>query len=133
SSWVFAGTNLGTGSAIPGGVDMEYDSIYPTEPTPASIQILAQSPLTCNGQSLSADMTYYTASSDAGVLDVGSQGWVKLLGCGAPVASSTCDLRALKITQNILGTFAQGPAGIQHPSQPNLSSFGITLSDPTYP
>jgi hypothetical protein len=67
------------------------------------------------------------------VLDVGSQGWVHLLECGAPVASETCDPRAVRITQNILRAFAAGPAGVAHPAQSNLSDFGIRLLDPIDP
>jgi hypothetical protein len=133
SSWVFAGTGLSTGDAIPGALSMEYDAVFPDAPTPGSIEILAHSPLICARQTQYADMTYYTASSGAGVIDIGSQGWVKVLQCGAPVDSTTCDPRAVQITENILNAFAQGPAGIAHPSQPNLSSFGITLTEPTSP
>jgi hypothetical protein len=133
SAWVFAGTNLANGDHLRGAVDMEYDSIFPSAPTPGSIQLLSHSPVHCHGQNNYADMTYYTASSGAGVFDVASQGWVKLLQCAPPVASSTCNRKAVTITTNVLAAFASGPAGERHPSQPNLSKFGITLTDPTNP
>jgi hypothetical protein len=131
--WVFAGAGLADGAHIPNGIEHEYDSIHPPAPTPRNIQILAHSPVTCGGESDFADMTYYTTQSAAGVLDVGSQGWVHLLECGAPVASDTCDPRAVRITQNILRAFAVGPAGVAHPAQSNLARFGITLLNPINP
>ncbi len=133
SSFVFAGTGLENGSVLPGAVDMEYDAVYPGAPTPHNVQILAHSPLRCGGVNRYADMTYYTAASDAGVFDVSSQGWYKLLACGAPVQASTCDPRAVLITQNVLEAFAEGPAGIAHPSISNVSDFGIELRRPTHP
>ncbi len=132
-NWVFSGASLGDGAHIPMGVEDEYDSVHPPAPTPRNIQILAHSPVTCGGQADFADMTYYTTSSRAGVLDVGSQGWVDLLHCGAPVDDPTCDPRAVRITQNILNTFAAGPAGSTHPAQSNLADFGISLRMPIDP
>jgi hypothetical protein len=133
SNWVFAGTGLGSNAHIPLGVEMEYDSIHEPAPTPMNIQILAHSPVYCGGVNDFADMTYYTTHSHAGVLDVGSQGWVDLLQCGAPVDSTTCDTNAVRITQNILTAFAAGPAGVAHPAAPNLAQFGIVLQDPLDP
>jgi hypothetical protein len=132
-TWVFTGTGLADGGHIPLGVEGEYDSVHAPAPTPRTIQILAHSPLTCGGESDFADMTYYTTHSNAGVLDVGSQGWVELLRCGAPVDGATCDPRAVRIVQNILGAFAAGPAGVAHPAVSNLADFGITLGDPLDP
>ena len=131
--WAFAGTGLVDGGSIPGLVDMEYDRIFPEAPTPASIQILARSPVTCRGAPDVADMTYYTTSSNAGVLDASSQGWVKELRCGPPIAADTCDARAVQITENVLGAFGEGPAGLEYPSVPNLAEFGITLQQPLQP
>lgn len=131
--WVFAGTALHDGNHIPGAVDMEVDRIFPDAPTPQSIQILAHSPVDCPSRSTYADMTYYTTHSGAGVLDVSSQGWVKKLRCAAPVVTSECGERAVTITMNILNAFAQGPAGVAHPSSPNASSFGYKLTDPIDP
>jgi hypothetical protein len=131
--WVFDGTNMDDHDHIPGAVDMEYDRIFPDAPTPGSIQVLAHSPLTCKGDPRAADMTYYTARSGAGVLDVGSQGWVKAIRCLDPVRSPSCDRRALRITTNILRAFAVGPAGEERPAIPNAGDFGYTLSRPTDP
>ena len=132
-NWAFAGTGLADGGHIPGLVNMEYDRVFPAAPTPANIQILARSPTLCKGVPDYADMTYYTAQSNAGVLDASSQGWVKALRCGDPIQADTCDARAVRITQNILEAFSAGPAGVAHPSVPNLSKFGIALQQPINP
>ena len=133
SSFVFAGTRLSNGSTLPDGVEMEYDTVYPYEPTPRTLQILAHSPVQCGGMRSYADMTYYAARSGAGVFDAASQGWVNLVACGHPVDEATCNHRAVRITENVLRQFAHGPAGRRHPSKPNLGRFGISLQDPTTP
>jgi hypothetical protein len=112
---------------------MEYDSIHVPAPTPGTIQLLAHSPVVCGGVADDADMTYYTTHSNAGVLDVGSQGWVDLLACDTPIASTTCNPVAAQITTNILKAFAAGPAGLAHPSVSNLADFGIRLKKPLDP
>ena len=132
-NWVFAGAGIADGGHIPLGVEAEYDSVHPPAPTPQTIQVLAHSPVTCGGQEDFADMTYYTTHSNAGVIDVGSQGWVDLVKCGAPVDDVTCDPRAVRIVQNILAAFGAGPAGLAHPSVSNLAGLGITLRDPIDP
>lgn len=132
-NWAFAGTGLADGDHIPGLVNMEYDRVFPEAPTPANIQILARSPTLCKGVPDYADMTYYTAQSKAGVLNASSQGWVKALRCGDPIQADTCDARAVRITQNILEAFSTGPAGVAHPSVPNLAKFGISLQQPINP
>ena len=118
---------------FPDAVDLEYDFIDPTVPTPESIESLAHSPVTCQGFPETADMTYYTAKSKAGVFDAASQGWVQKVKCFAPVSASSCSPAAQKMTENVMTKFAAGPAGVTDPSVPNLSQFGITLQDPIDP
>jgi hypothetical protein len=131
--WPFAGTGLTDGATIPGAVDMEFDAVFPDAPTPASIEVLAHSPVSCRSTPWFHDMTYYTTSGNAGVLDVGSQGWAKLLTCIEPTLEPTCNPTAMAITRNILRAFAAGPAGLAHPSTPNAAAFGYVLTDPLSP
>jgi hypothetical protein len=131
-AWVFAGTGLHDGDHIAGAVDGEVDRVFPGEPTPASIQVLAHSPATCDDKRSVSDMTYYTASSGAGVVDVGSLGWYKALRCAPPVATPSCSPAATRITRNVLSA-GWAPFGDAHPSVPNAAAFGYTLTDPTYP
>jgi hypothetical protein len=133
SVWVFAGTGMSDGDAIPGAIALEVDRIFPGAPTPRWIQVLAHSPVECPSRATYADMTYYSTTSHAGVFDVSSQGWFTKLQCGAPVATAECDQRAVTITRNVLLAFGMGPAGNVHPSVANASSFGYTLTDPTDP
>jgi hypothetical protein len=133
SPWIYAGAGLQNGSHIPGAVDGEIDHIYPNSPTPASIQVLAHSSAGCEDETSVSDMTYYTASSGAGVLDVGSLGWYETLRCGVPVSGPWCSAAAVTITENVRAAAAAGPLGFAHPSKPNAASFGYTLTNPTHP
>jgi len=132
SSWVFDGTGLKNGDRIPGAILLEYDRVDGHLPTPASVQILARSPLTCRGRHDVSDLTYYTTRSGGGVIDIASQGWITLLTCQPPQESTRCSHQAVRITANILRMFAAGPAGIDHPSRPNLARFGIRLTHPVH-
>jgi len=124
-NWVFANTGLQAGAKLPGVVAGEYDRYTPGPGVPPSVEILAHSPLVCRGKASYGDMTYYSASSGAGVFDVGTQAWVQSLGPPSQVQS------VIDITTNLLTTFARGPAGASHPSQPTnqtSSPSGITAS-----
>jgi hypothetical protein len=132
--WPFAGTGLVDGDSIPGAIDMEFDKVFPDAPTPASIEVLAHSPIGCRSALWFHDMTYYTTSKGAGVVDVGSQGWGNLLMCSEPTLdTTTCDTRALAITRNILDGLAAGPSGLLRPSVPNAASYGYVLTKPLTP
>jgi hypothetical protein len=67
----------------------------------------------CQGKASFGDMTYYTAASGAGVFDTGTQTWITRL--------DQRDLlpEIVTMTTNVLLAFGKGPAGHDHPSQPN--------------
>ena len=132
-AWVFAGSGLVDGASIPGAVDGEIDRVFLNAPTPASIQVLAHSPVRCRGAASVSDVTYYTASSGAGVIDIASLGWFETLRCGPPVAGPYCSDASVTITRNVLTEAAGGPLGLTHPAEPNAGSFGYALSHPTHP
>jgi hypothetical protein len=129
-AWIYEGTGIHDNERIPDLVNLEYDRVAPAYPTPKTIQILARSPLRCHGHRDFAEITYYTTSSDAGVIDVGTLGWTKFLACGFVKRSLGCSHQVLGITSNILEAFAEGPAGRDHPSESNLARYGIHLKDP---
>jgi len=132
-SWILAGTGLARGDTIPKGVMGEYDRVFAAAPTPGNIQILAHSPVWCHGKPQHADMTYYTASSGAGVFDVASTDWYRVLECGPPTLSAACSPAAVTITLNVLQAFSVGPAGLAHPSVPNAAAVGYELQHPITP
>ncbi|HBX79425.1 MAG TPA: hypothetical protein DEG43_17435 [Acidimicrobiaceae bacterium] len=129
-SWVFTGTGLANGDAFTGVVGNEYDRVTPEVPTPDNIEVLFHSPVVVKGKKSFADMTYYTASSGAGVIATGTLWWIPQLApvCQDPSApheplNPACAIQT--ITKNIINVFGNGPAAKQHPSVSNLKELGI--------
>jgi hypothetical protein len=132
SSWVFKGTGLHDGSTIPGVIASDFDHVISSSLTPPDLSILAHSPISLleatasgarwDGETFS-DMVYFTnPQSGAGVVDTGNNVWIDdLRACAS--TSTTCPQRILvKITNNILRLFGQGPAGILEPAVSNLNT-----------
>jgi hypothetical protein len=126
-AWMFAGTQITAGEKFPEVVGNEYDRVTPELPTPANVQVLAHSPVTCRNRPSFADMTYYTAPSAAGVFASGTLYLQKHMGplCAAADYASNGDCKLRKLMANVIATFADGPAGKAHPSKDNLASLGI--------
>jgi len=123
ASWIFAGTGARKGESFPGMVGPEYDRLNPSVPFPRPVQVLAHSPLTCDGFSTFSDSAYYTVASGAGVFASGTMRWVCVIhgpacGHGANLAAERFVDRT---TENLLRAFAAGPAGHAHPAQDNLA------------
>jgi len=127
--WIWAGTGARPGMRLPNLIGKEFDTVDLSQPTPRPIQILARSPQTCAGRAVSAEVTYYVAASGAGVLNVGTEGWL----CGLPTVAMVTN-RCLttappaaevsvieRATRNILDSFARGPAGRIHPARDFLT------------
>jgi hypothetical protein len=132
SVWMFEGSGFVDGERIADMVGNEYDRVTPGVPTPANIQILAHSPLTCGGRSSFANSTWYSAPSGAGVFSAGTFGWSPLLDAECPLGPPTTgECKLVKVTENLLRAFAAGPAGAAHPSVSNLQRFGLRVPAPT--
>lgn len=122
-NWIFAGTGAYKGESFPGMVGPEYDRLNPSVPFPRPMQVLAHSPLTCDGVSTYSDTAYYTVPSGAGVFASGTMRWVCALrgySCGHglnPAAQRFVD----RATENLLRAFAAGPAGRAHPAHDNVA------------
>jgi len=132
AAWVFAGAGLSRGDRLHGVVGSEYDRYDSTVPGPKNVQILTHSPLRCHGKPSYSDMTYYTASSGAGVLATGTNDWIVKLSQDCPsTVIYTCPKDALiKITTNVLNAFGVGPAGLAHPSTgTNLKDLPTSVPD----
>ncbi len=123
-NWIFAGTRARKGESFPGMVGPEYDRVNPAVPVPRPIEVLAHSPLTCDGAATYADSAYYTVRSGAGVFAAGTMRWVCAMkgpACGHGVSNAA--RRFVDIaTTNLLRGFAAGPAGLAHPARDNLAS-----------
>ncbi len=119
--WLFAGSGAVDGMHLPGLVGGEYDRVNLSVPTPRPIEVLARSPLVCNGVSSYSDMAYYTTPSGAGVLSTGTNWWIRSIG-GAfgPLSHHVTGT----VTKNMLRVFSRGPAGHQHPAVDNLAALG---------
>jgi hypothetical protein len=114
SSWLFAGTGLAAGDAIPMLVGGEYDRELSGFAVPAGTQVLAESPLVDGeGNFGIAQSVAYRAASGALVFDASSIGWTHGLDPGSPVH----DGRVERMTANALSQ-ALGlpvPAGLSGP------------------
>lgn len=134
-NWLFEGTGLRSRDHLPRFVRDEYDRVTPGFPTPSSIQVLAHSPVVCWGRASYADMTYYTTRSGAGVFDASTTAWLKDLSLDCALGRRCGWVsRAVDImTENLLAVFGHGPAGIDHPSQPNIHALGLSLLHPFSP
>ncbi len=122
-NWILAGTRARKGEAFAGVVGPEYDRVNPAVPVPRPIEVLAHSPLTCDGVPSYADSAYYTVRGGAGVFASGTMRWVcamKGAVCGHGVSKAA--QRFVDIaTTNLLRVFGAGPAGLTHPAHDNLA------------
>lgn len=137
SNWIFAGTGLKKGDAIPDVIKSDIDHVDLDAGYPSDLEVLGHSPLPIpeiytnqgdwSGRTYS-DLTYWTSpSSRAGVIDTGDVNWIAAL-TFCPTKSSCPAPFIDKITGNMLRAFGQGPAGATHPSRNNLSSVRPTGS-----
>ena len=120
--WLFQGTGVKNGDSFAHLVGVEYDRVTPDQPTPRPIQIIAHSPLVCNGTSSHADAAYYTVPSGAGVFASGTMRWVEGLMAQTrdDHADHGMDKRTAafvsRTTENLFRAFAAGPAGHMQPA-----------------
>jgi len=132
--FLYAGTGATKGSTYPGLVATEVDRAYPIPGTPANLQVVAHSPVSC-GPSVHtfSDAIYYTVPSGAGVVDVGTMNWVPSL--RGPNSKHGLDERgvafARKLTLNLIVAMAAGPLGRAHPAQADLNTLGASSSTST--
>lgn len=125
--WLFEGTGAKAGDSFAHLVGVEYDKVNTGFPTPRPIEILAHSPVVCEGRPSHQDSAYYTAPGGAGVFATGTMRWVEALdasGDGRGGANHGLDARAgaltTRVTENLLRVFAAGPAGRSRPARDNV-------------
>jgi hypothetical protein len=123
-NWIFAGTAVHKGTSFRGLAGPEYDRVNPAVPFPHPLEVLAHSPLVCDGVHSYADSAYYTVASGAGVFAAGTMRWVcamRVPQCGHGVGRAA-QAFVDRATQNLLRAFAAGPAGRAHPARANLAA-----------
>ncbi|MGW1026499.1 N,N-dimethylformamidase beta subunit family domain-containing protein [Streptomyces sp. NPDC002577] len=124
--WLFEGTGVKAGDSFPHLVGVEYDRVDTGFPTPRPIELLAHSPLVCDGRRSHHNSAYYTVPSGAGVFATGTMRWVEALDAHGDGRSGNHHLDARagaftsRVTENMLRVFAQGPAGRTRPAKDNL-------------
>lgn len=120
--WLFEGTRVRQGESFAHLVGVEYDRVTPEAPTPRPIEIVAHSPLVCNGDRSHSDSAYYTVPSGAGIFASGTMRWVEGLMAGTPDGGRDHRMDArtaafvTRTTENLLRAFAEGPAGRTRPA-----------------
>ena len=116
SSWVFAGTGLKNGDHITRLVQREADHVDRKFETPANIQFLMHSPVSClgiNGKQIPgffSDTTIYTAPSGSGVFASGAE-WDCRLYDGCAAGPKGADPVVQRIVQNVVTALFAGPLG----------------------
>ncbi|MFJ6048506.1 N,N-dimethylformamidase beta subunit family domain-containing protein [Streptomyces sp. NPDC092307] len=127
--WLFEGTGARAGDRFEHLVGVEYDKVSTGFPTPRPIEILAHSPVVCEGRPSHQDTAYYTVPSGAGVFATGTMRWVEALdatGDGSGGRNHGLDARSgaltTRVTENLLRVFAAGPAGRTRPAQDNIKA-----------
>jgi len=131
--WIYAGTGARAGDSFAHLVGVEYDRVTPEVPTPRPIEVIAHSPLVCNGRSSHSDSAYYTVPSGAGVFASGTMRWVEGLMAGTRDDGSDHGMDArtrafvTTATENLFRAFAAGPAAQHRPApRDNLKAvYGI--------
>ena len=131
SSWLWVGIAR-AGASVPGLVGNEYDRVNPGVPTPAGIEVLTHSPVTCRNANSYSDSAYYTVPSGAGVFDSGTNLWVAALGGpGLPSPTTPAGTRMIQaVTLRLLQAMADGPMGLAHHARGNLAALHAYPGDP---
>ena len=133
--WMFAGTGIKAGDHLPGMVREEYDRLALMPGVPSQTELITHSPLTCRRKASYSDLIYYTVSSGAAVLNVGTLLFEPHLGplCSAPRLAhpeSSTDCKVRQLITNVVRTFAAGPADRTHPATPNGTAFDVPTRSP---
>ncbi len=130
-NWLFAGTGVRDGTALPGIAGHEFDGVNLAKPMPHPLEVLFHSPARCKGRATHQDSTYYTTPSGAGVLDVGAYFWTCAIAntCRIPIEPASTRI-ITQVTANFLWAAAAGPLGRAHPAKDTVRAF---YPKPTWP
>jgi hypothetical protein len=117
-SWIFAGTGAAKNQVLKKSLAGEYDTVKNDYATPPDIDVIAAAPILFSGQPTMATMSYYTDPSGAGVFAGGMTYWdCQMTGqCQNHAVDPGTSKLLAAMTDNVLRTFAAGPAGKRYPS-----------------
>ncbi|MFJ4091756.1 N,N-dimethylformamidase beta subunit family domain-containing protein [Kitasatospora sp. NPDC089913] len=124
--WLYEGTGVRAGDSFEHLVGVEYDRVDTAWPTPRPVEILAHSPVVCEGRPDHSDSTYLTLPTGAAVFASGTMRWVESLEADGPADPRNHGLDGAAgaftrtVTTNVLRAFAAGPAGIDRPARDNV-------------
>jgi hypothetical protein len=111
-------------------VGVEFDRVNLGYPTPRPIEVLAHSPVACEGQPGYSETAYYTTSSGAGVFASGTMRWVESMMAGRRGDGTDHHISAAagrfvtRVNTNLLLGFARGPARDHYPpAQDNVAAL----------
>ena len=128
--WLYAGTGVRKGQSFGHLVGVEFDRVNLGYPTPRPIEVLAHSPVVCEGQPDHSDTAYYTTSSGAGVFASGTMRWVESMMAGHRGDGDDHHISAAtgsfvtRVNTNLLLGFARGPAREHFPAaRDNLAAL----------
>jgi hypothetical protein len=96
---------------------------------PADVDVIAAAPVSLFGMPTMATMSCYTAASGAGVFSASTTYWPCQVGesCRDHAADPETSRILGTMTDNVLRSFAAGPAGLLHPSQRRLAPSAAAL------
>ncbi len=124
--WGFAGTGTHAGEEMAHLVGIEADRVYPVPSTPRPLQVIAHVSYSCRGVGTSAQATYYTTRSGAGVFDAGTLRWTCALADRCPSPLTRRAVRFVnRVTATVLREFARGPVAGRHPAHDNVARFDL--------
>jgi hypothetical protein len=126
SWWGFRGTAARAGDRYPGLVGPEADRVYLNDRTPRPMEVLSHTTYSCRGVTTSTQAVYYSAPSGAGVFNAGTLRWGCALvdRCDRPLGARTRDF-VRRVTDNLLRTYAAGPAGLAHPARDTVEGYDL--------
>ena len=125
-AWCFAGVDFGGSRYLRNLITVEADGLGPKASEPASLQVLASSPVAYRGATYRHAMTYYSTARGGGVFATGTIGWVFALD-GPRWGDVRVTAVVRGVTANVLRAFATGPAGLAHPSVPTASRYRTSV------
>ena len=125
--WGFRGTGVRTGPEFEHLVGIEADRVYQIASTPRPMRILSHVGYSCRGVSTSAQSTYYTTRSGAGVFAAGTLRWTCALAgrCDAYKLPGRTIRFTRRVTSNVLRQLAAGRVGQRFPAHDNLAAFDL--------